>query len=233
MKVKDVLEVIRAYHEGEIQESQAIEKLRSVTPLELYLAEVEMYQEGYQESEIKDISKLFLDLLREESIKSITPLGLDHPLKILVKEHNMINSFLLTVDDIVMKLSDDPSSIEKEKFEKILNNLDELKKHIRREEELIFPLLNEKGYANRTILLASDHSEFMDAVEKLSSLCDDIEENKEQIIEQLNVLIYRLRDHAFIENDMFYPLALEKIPDWEKIKQNSEAIGYCEFEPID
>lgn len=232
MKVADVLDVIKGYHQGGISESEAVEELRSATFLDLYLAQVEMYEEGYEESDIKDISKLYLNLIHDESVNMIQEMEEDHPLRKLMVEHNMINSMLLVMDKLVVKMKRGPDFVEEEKIDKILENLDELKKHIRREEELILPLLNQQGYAHRTLLLASDHSDFMDTLDELKSLKNDYKGNSEKIIVRLNKLIYRLRDHAFIENDMFYPLARKLISRWSEIKRQSEKIGYCEFKSI-
>jgi DUF438 domain-containing protein len=47
-------------------------------------------------------------------------------------------------------------------------------------------------------------------------------------------LIKTLKKHVEIEDNILYPQAVELIPDsdrWEKMKQESDNIGYCCFTP--
>jgi DUF438 domain-containing protein len=46
-------------------------------------------------------------------------------------------------------------------------------------------------------------------------------------------IVLTLNDHIYKENNILYPLALRIIPEkeWDRIKEEFDAIGYCCFTP--
>ncbi len=112
-----------------------------------------------------------------------------------------------------------------------LNNLIELDKHIQREEETIFTRLHDLDLGGRTIILTEEHDDLREHREKLKDLMDE-DGDVAEIANELDSIIYMLRFHAFIENDLLYPVAFEKLEDWEAIAAENDEIGYCEFARI-
>ncbi len=230
MDTKYVSEVLKDYNDRKISSKETIKKLKEATPLDLYMAEVALIEEGFSGKELAEISQIYLQLVggfSRDVLKNIEP---DHPIRKLVEEHERVKSLLLTIETH-MKNEDIETDMENT-VKYFIETINELQKHFDREEDVIFPRLNNLNKVGRTILLEEEHGEILEMRDELQEALSEGTVDTEDVKEIIYDIITDLRMHTFFESDMLYPTALDILEDWDEIKNESDTIGYCEFEPM-
>ncbi len=233
MKVGQVEEILKSFMTGETTEEEALKELQACIPLDIYLAEVVLLESGISMTDLKKMSEIYPDLLKGESEKLVKALDKHHPILDLITEHERVNSLLLLMDEIADRVENDDYHISDEdiaKLEKILKNFDEISKHQRREEDVIFPRMKELDLRGRTILLTEEHDDFRKSLEILKQEISSQDIDVQNLLDQICFITYNLRFHTFIENDMLYPVVVKKLDDWDDIKDECDEIGLVEFE---
>ncbi|MFO7792003.1 MAG: hemerythrin domain-containing protein [Candidatus Saliniplasma sp.] len=230
MNTKYVTEILKDYHDEKISSKETVDKLKEATPLDLYMAEVELIEEGFSGKELAGISQIFLQLVGGFSKNILKDIDSDHPIRKLVGEHERVKSLLLTIETH-MKHEDIETDM-KNTVKYFIETITELQKHFDREEEVIFPRLNNLKKVGRTILLEEEHGEILEMRDELQEALSEGTVDTEDVKEILYDIITDLRMHTFFESDMLYPTALEILDDWDEIKKESDHIGYCKFQPM-
>ncbi len=230
MDTREVTKILKEYNNDRISIKETLQRLEEATPLDLYMSEVSLIEEGFSGEELAHISQLFLILVKGSSKEMLVKLDQEHPIKRLVEEHERVKSLLLVMEAHI-KNKDIKTDLEKTvKF--FIKTIDELKKHFDREEKVLFPRLNDQNKIGRTILLKEEHGELLDMRDELDQALSEGIPDPDDTQEILFDIITDLRMHTFFENDMLYPTALEILDDWDEIKKETDKIGYCEFEPM-
>lgn len=224
-----VEKVLMEFYEGEISRRDIIEKLENAEPYDLYMAELELMNAGLQKKDLAEISEIYLDLIESETDDKFFKLDDDHPVRRFVIEHEKIKSMLLVLEGSIMR---DELEANRKKFENIFENLNEFKRHIKREERTLFDRLRKEESPGRILLLSEEHDDFIKILERIRDLSEDWGNNIEKIKDGAKEMIYTLRMHHFIEDDLFYPVVLDLLDDWDEIKEENDRIGYCEFKPV-
>ncbi len=235
MDLDDILDVLKAYHFGVITKKDALEALEGTSSLELLMAEVELVAGGFRGSDIKKISKLYVDLVRGGSDRLLRELDEDHPILVYIKEHKILECNLIRLDMLASSLKKGMIGPDLKNVDTILRNLDQLNIHSLREENVLFPAIEERmtgEFATRLRILIREHSDVRCMLDNLKELFQDPDKNRKDIVEEIHCLVYTLNHHKFIEDDMLYPLAARQIDDWDLFKDRSDDIGYCEFLPL-
>lgn len=159
-------------------------------------------------------------------------IGKKHPLYAFFSEHEQILSLLDTLEDIPAFFSNGLTQEEEEIIRIIAENTVEEDKHYRREEEILFPRLKAKGITGTPWVLKKDHARLKSKKRKFLNYAENPEKNEEQLIDLINSLPHLLREHVFKENTILYPIVIEKLDEWDIIRQEAEKIGYCQFQPV-
>ena len=115
----------------------------------------------------------------------------------------------------------------------------ETEKHHKREEEALFPAIEERGITGPPRIMRLEHEELRPKKKQLLDLVRSAaERNSGSFIEELrglaSFIVPTLREHILKENMILYPAAFEAIRDantWRRIKEKCDAIGYCCFTP--
>ncbi|MFW6038415.1 MAG: hemerythrin domain-containing protein [Candidatus Saliniplasma sp.] len=230
MDTRYVTKILKDYHDEKISSKETIKKLEEATPLDLYMSEVALIEEGFSGKELARISQIFLQLVQGFSRNVLQNIESDHPIRKLVEEHEKVKSLLLTIETH-MKNEDIETDMEST-VKYFITTLNELEKHFDREEDVIFPRLNDLKKVGRTILLEEEHGEILEMRDELQEALKEGTVDTEDVKEILFDIITDIRMHTFFESDMLYPTALEILDDWEEIKKESDKIGYCKFEPM-
>ncbi|MFW5898369.1 MAG: hemerythrin domain-containing protein [Candidatus Saliniplasma sp.] len=230
MDTRYVTKILKDYHDEKISSKETIKKLEEATPLDLYMSEVALIEEGFSGKELARISQIFLQLVQGFSRNVLQNIESDHPIRKLVEEHERVKSLLLTIETH-MKNEDIETDMEST-VKYFITTLNELEKHFDREEDVIFPRLNDLKKVGRTILLEEEHGEILEMRDELQEALKEGTVDTEDVKEILFDIITDIRMHTFFESDMLYPTALEILDDWEEIKKESDKIGYCKFEPM-
>ena len=165
-----------------------------------------------------------------------------HPVATFEQEHEIIRYYLGDLDVFIARLKASDS------WDNLGQNLDELKSiahqlleaesHHQREEEVLFPKLEEYGIVEAPTMMTLDHVEFRKRKQELHQLAHhpqdyEFSEFKTRVIELGGYLSRELESHILTEENVVYQSALEALSpeDWAAIKQECDKLGYCRFTP--
>ncbi|MDP2939452.1 MAG: DUF438 domain-containing protein [Candidatus Omnitrophota bacterium] len=244
-------QALKKLHEAKPEELDKVKKevrkyFRDTNPTELALAEQELIQEGVSRNELKRLCDVHLDVMKEELHAKAKRIRLpaSHPISILKDEHKIIKRNLKRLKHILEKLSIVNSF---EKARQQVNTLKELshffletEKHHQREEEALFPRLEEHGITEPPQIFKEDHAEFKAKKKSLNEIAmaqqeKDFKEFLEGITPLIEFLTKNLEEHIYKEDNILYPMALEVLEkeEWKEVRKKFDAIGYCCFAPED
>ncbi len=158
----------------------------------------------------------------------------EHPISFLSKDHKDSVNKLKSLNSELEKIS------ERAYFTKVQNKIKDIKdyyaeldSHIRKEEEILFPVLEKSGMKEHPDSLREEHKTFR------ALLSEVIEEFETSTAENLDTAIKGSKrfvgkftpdicNHIFRETYIFYPAALEFITDadqWKKIRKEFDQLG--------
>ncbi len=226
MEVKEISSVLKDVYEGEISVEDAVEDIELASPLELALAEVELLDEDLDENSLREFRDLYDDIIVNKTEDTLEKLDEDHPIHHLIEEHIQIKKFVEELSEFSESLQNEKTRIiRKKKLDNIGHNVDEIKRHEKSEEDILFPRLKDKGFAGRVNILENEHDEIDKLMDKVKNLSEDVVDNKEVLAENIDVLAYTLNFHSFMENNFLYLVALEELNDWYAIKKEFRDVG--------
>ena len=182
---------------------------------------------------LKAIFKVSLGELEEVLLNKDYGLSEEHPLSILCRDHRDNIDRLKALSSALGEIKEDV------KHERLLNVLKiskdyyaELDSHIRKEEDVLFPVLDKYGMKEHPDNLREEHKNFrqinLEAIEVLEGLVRE-EPNPEvaKITKFKEKFIPDISNHIFRETYIFYPAAIEFIDSadqWEEIGRGFRAI---------
>ncbi len=230
MEVEDITDILKDVYEGEISAEEAKEDIELASPLQLALAEVELLDDDLDESALKEFREVYSEIIEEKTEETLKKVDEDHPIHRLISEHVEIGKFVDELYSFSEKLQNQENRIiRKKKLENIENNIKEIKKHEKSEEEILFPRLEEEGFYGRVNIMKNEHEEIDDLMDELSSLSEDLVENKDEFVEKTEILNYTLEFHSFMENNFLYLVALEELDDWEAMYEQFEEKSFSDI----
>jgi hypothetical protein len=234
MKIYRLKEVLKGVNNGVITENEALEEIKKATPLELSIAEQELLEEGTSTDELKKFCTIHLKALKDKLQEIKLSLDKGHPIHTMISEHEEILKFLDELDNLIEPLKRGVVDEEKKILQDLSEHLVDAEKHHEREEKVLFPELEKRGITGPPRIMRMEHDELRPIKKRLLELSIEPNKNKNEIIELINVLSFKLRDHIFKENNILYPAALDSIKEdiiWENIRMECDRIGYCCFTP--
>ena len=182
---------------------------------------------------LKRIFTISLEELEEDLSKKKYTLPEGHPIYILSEDHkdNIGRLKALSLSFAEIK-KDCPYEKIIDRYNKINGYYKELDSHIRKEEEVLFPVLEENGMKEHPDSLRNEHKEFR---EILTEICEAVKEamSKRQVLGADKIASFRekfipsITNHIFRETHIFYPASLEFITEadqWGKIKKGFELL---------
>lgn len=242
---KELLEELR---EGEVSEEakeKAKKLLQAVDAKTLGVMEQELIREGVSHEEIRrSLCDIHLDILRESLLAKRTEVEAPHPVHTFMEEHKVILENLNELASFLERLRK-ASSFEAlgedlERLRDIAHHLVEAESHHQREEETLFPKLEQHDIVEPSNIMKMDHDEFRKRKQALYTLVHnpedyDFNEFKEKGIEFGEYLTRELESHIFKEDNILYQIALQVLTDeeWQEAKREADKIGYCCFTPED
>jgi DUF438 domain-containing protein len=171
-----------------------------------------------------------------------TTLQPEHPLDTLMAEHQLILEALEELDRLnqAVKRADERDDDRVDRLKRIARLLVDAEPHHQREEEALFPELEQLGLTGPPRIMRMEHVELRQRKHALLELVDSAATIPyAQLAVRLNelatYLVYQLRDHIFKEDSILYPAAARTVTDpgtWDDIKATSDQIGYCSFTPL-
>ena len=241
-KLKKILEKLNEGEPTEELRKEAQELLSQINPKELSEAEQELVNEGLPENELRHLCDAHIELMAEELEALKLKLSDDHPLQILIKEHDEILGILDRLSMVKNKIekmdSYDVGNPVFAELKELGKKLLETEKHHEREEKALFPEVDKTGVTGPTRIMRMEHDDLWPVKEKIHELAQDVgnmnfDKFKEELNENAAYIVLTLRDHIFKEDNILYPTAKEVIVEskWDEIENKFDKIGYCSFTP--
>lgn len=180
---------------------------------------------------LKRIFNFTLEELEENLSEQKYNLPSEHPLSLLSLDHkeNLKKLKQLRFSLGALNLNQETSAKEiKDRLNIVDDYYTELDLHIKKEEEVLFPILEQNGMQEHPQNLRDEHrgfkqilSEIIETLKNFSSanpnsVFEEMRKSKEKFISDIS-------NHIFRETFIFYPAALEFITEpslWEKIKED-------------
>jgi hypothetical protein len=110
--------------------------------------------------------------------------------------------------------------------------------HYLREENVIFPLLDKKGFSGPPAVMWSEHNQIRDLEKALYQLMDQAKtmafpDFAAKLMRVANNQAQLLTNHFHKENNIIFPTAMEILDDreWAEARKEFDKIGYCPFTP--
>ena len=165
-----------------------------------------------------------------------------HPVLTLLEEHQAILAVLDTLEEAVRQLEAAPSAQAARdrlgRLRRAAALLQQAESHHLREEQVIFPRLERRGIVEPPALMRQDHELFRRREQRLTALAEQAAGDGDfglwrcEVVEQGQQLVHELASHILKEDNVLYREALRAFDaaEWEKVRSESDAIGYCRFE---
>lgn len=249
-RIDRLADALMAINSGLISPNEAKDLLSGLSQVDLSLAEQRLLERGVSPTELQGLCKVHLEVLEPEVQNLRDSAGRGHPLHTLITEHDLILGFLSDLTEAVDRLAaksgwddNDPDDIRVDSLlrtiESVAYHLVETEKHHQREEDALFPEIEAVGITGPTRIMRLEHDDLRPRKKALKELIReakdmDFEDFVTRLKELSGYIAFNLRDHIFKENTILYPAAYDAITDastWRRIKEKSDAIGYCCFTP--
>lgn len=220
--------------------SEAGHLVDKVDSNDIAAAQQTLIDEGYTPDMVEKISAAFvlMGLARKKNEISKSKLVDNHILSIMAAEHSMtrcrLEDLRQITDEIMQTDTITNVSSEFRRLSNLVEYFGRFKRHIEREEDIIFPYLNKYGWKGLSQSDVEDHKIILRDIDNLSALILSfgmlkIEEFKGHLNKISDHLISVLTDHMSYEEDLLWPIALIVIDEpktWETVKALSDEFEY-------
>ncbi|MED3660559.1 DUF438 domain-containing protein [Ureibacillus sp. FSL K6-8385] len=241
---KMLKDIIKELHEGKsVEEVKAKfqEAVGDVTVDEIsQMEQALMEEEGIPVDEVRRLCSVHTEVFKG-SIQDIhrsdkpeeQPGHPVHTWKLENKELDYLVNFKMKLH--TGRFMKDDSDENRFKLIEDLNLLWDVDKHYSRKENLLFPYLEKYGiYGPTKVMWGVDdyiRAGIKDAKRKLL----DYDGQKEDVLEVLEFVMREVSEMIFKEENILFPMALQKLTEdeWLKIAQESDKIGYCLIDSVE
>lgn len=244
-KIKKLKKILRRSEteNAETIKAEAKNFLKGIDTDELIMAEQEIIEEGIDPTALGHLCAAHLEVMADDLDKMKAQIPENHPIAVLVAEHDEILKFLTELETLGSKINQAKSAEQLPKklfgqLQHLAHHLVAAEKHHQREEEVLFPQLEKYGVYGPPQIMVMEHTALRALKKKLNEIAEskkfgDFTKFKEKFSKLSGELVANLRDHIFKENNILYPAALKVIPKekWKKIGTDADKIGYCCFTP--
>ncbi|UCF37244.1 MAG: DUF438 domain-containing protein [Acidobacteriota bacterium] len=234
-------------HSGNAPESvrAQLERLMGEIPYEMVVeVEQELLNDGLPAEEILSFCDIHAKVLKGNLTHAKGPaVPPGHPVHTLRKENQALQWELESIKKLLGTDESSPPmpADANERLDQIkarFNNLADVEKHYERKEHLLFPFLEKHGITGPPKVMWGKHDQVRGqlkaAIETLQSTPKASSEELEAVAELVLLpAVDGLEDMIFREEEIFLPLCLDTFneEEWYEIARQSNAIGYCLFDP--
>lgn len=166
-----------------------------------------------------------------------------HVLHTFIFEHEFILDFLKKLELINQDVQENGISGKNDsklaELKDVADHLVGAEPHHKREEDVLFPEVEDKGIFGPPSVMRQEHEELRLKKKELKNLVENIGEEgsfKKNLNSISNYIVPVLREHIDKENNILYPIAFEVVQDkavWQDMKRRADKIGYCCFTPTE
>jgi len=241
-KLADILERVRSGEDPTKIRQEARQLLSTLRLSDISKAHKYLVGTGVSLDQLRTLVYAFASILGDQFALLRANLGPDHPVRRILAEHEMFECFLADLEGVNLMIQDADNltelSSEFRRLQHISEHLQAIDVHNQREDDLIFPIL--ENYPCKTVcaVLGKAHWRIKNMVGNLTMAVNNFKQfEPTQFKIQINALssaiVPIMREHIFQEDNIFYPMALDVIKYdrvWWRIKQLSDEMGYCGFD---
>lgn len=164
----------------------------------------------------------------------------NHPVRVWMEEHETLLGFLDELEKASVAARQSTAGLEpggpvRLALVKLASNLLDAEPHHQREEQALFPRMEEVGIEGPPHMMRLDHDELRLAKRALKDHVSTDAAADEGFVDRLgevaDFIVPVLRSHIHKENEILYPMALQAIgaDGWRAIQADCERIGPCSF----
>jgi len=221
-------------------QSEASHLAEKVDSDDIAAAKQALIDEGYSSELVQKISAAFMlmGLHKETAGSTETALPDNHILQKIMSEHALTRCYLADLTQITEEIGllDSLTDVNSE-FRRLVQTIDyfyRFKRHIEREDDLIFPYLKKYGWKGLSQTAQDEHRSIKTEIDNLTILVtgfstiglDDFKAWLAMVVKRFCPLML---NHIAYEQDILWPIALVVLDDaetWETIKALSDDLEY-------
>ncbi len=223
-KIQTVLQLKNDYNAGKIGLADAKrilkEKVGSLKPYEIALAEQELKEFDENECQKEDIQKM-LELFEDIMDTSRPDLPDDHPIMCYYRENDALLKIMLEIEDLVQY------PLIKNQWLEIYDKLAQYRLHFSRKQNQLYSMLERKGFDRPTTTMWTLDDFIRDEIKDARTL---LEEGKDDAFLAMQpTIVADVRDLISKENTILYPTSLAMLTpeEFEDMKIGDREIGFA------
>ena len=223
-KLKIVIQIKDDYNAGKIALADAKrilkEKVRTLKPYEIALAEQELQEFDENECQKEDIQKM-LELFEDIMDTGRPQLADNHPIMCYYRENDALKKILLEIEDLVQY------PLIKNQWLELYDRLEQFKIHLSRKQNQLYSMLEKKGFDRPTTTMWTLDNYIRDEIRDARKLLDDNADD--QFIAVQPTIVADVRDLMQKEETVLYPTSLAMITEaeFEEMKSGDREIGFA------
>ena len=223
-KLKIVIQIKDDYNAGKIALADAKrilkEKVRTLKPYEIALAEQELQEFDENECQKEDIQKM-LELFEDIMDTGRPQLADNHPIMCYYRENDALKKILLEIEDLVQY------PLIKNQWLELYDKLREYPIHYQRKQNQLYPLLEKKGFDRPTTTMWNFDDLIRDEIKAAYQLL--LDDKDDEFIAAQQEIIAHTRDLMEKEETILYPTSLALITpaEFEDMKHGDQEIGFA------
>jgi DUF438 domain-containing protein len=241
-KLADILGRVRDGEDPAKIREESRQLLSTLRLSDISKAQKYLLGSGISLDQLRILVYAFASILGDQFALLRANLSAHHPVRRILAEHEMFECFLADLAEANLELQEAQMltelSSEFRKLEHIAGHLQAIDIHNQREDDLIFPVLENYPCKSICVVLAKAHWRIKNMVGNLTMAVNNFRHfEPDQFKIQVNALscaiVPIVREHIFQEDNILYPVALDVIEDdkiWFRVKQLSDEMGYCAFD---
>jgi PAS domain S-box-containing protein len=244
-KKSQIKEAIRQLHAG-VPPEQVKEKFRNVlegtNPLEIAKIEEELAKEGMKREEMRKLFDVHMTIFKEQLEKQTSNMKPSQPISILMEEHKIMLQLaekLVALANKILKITDLQYVTEEiHQVEHITEDFADSEKHYKREENVLFPIVEKHGITEPPAIMWMEHDQIREKKKSLQQLIKDVDTQnfpnfKTHLWETSKNLSDLLTSHFYKENNILFPAVMSVVTEseWIDLRKEFDEIGYCCFTP--
>ncbi len=232
--------IIRDLHAGgdmEMLKERFRRMIVDVSPSEIAELEQQLIDDGLPVSEVKRLCDVHVEVFKESlGRRQIPRPAAGHPVDNLMRENRAAEVVVGNLQRALDTIGDPPDeaafTAARDELAGLLEKLADIDLHYLRKENQLFPALEASGVLGPSRVMWGIHDEIRDQLKKVRR---QVAESKtHELVSTLPKLLTAIRDMVYKEDNILFPMALEKLSedDWAKVAAGEDEIGYAWIEPV-
>lgn len=236
--LKAVLRKLYAGEDPAACKAQFKELIARADPLLIATAEAELAREGFSTDQLMEACDVHMDVFRDQLASSRTVIPDDHPLKRFIREQDVIITWLEQGLALARTLGALNGYAEAEsalaELRSLMQHLHEAQSHDARQENTLFPLLEQYGVEEPPSIMWAEHNRMKatrDLIDKTLLGAPDAlpyAQFSQVLAGAFQHWLETFVQHAKKEQEILYNVALDLLSerDWQELEQESQELGF-------